>query len=202
MRVLGASARPERFLGLRVDGQMPMLGRLSVSEVVDIGVLAVQGAAVARRRPFVEHHDVVVAGQDVVEGGHLDPLDLLDDPGEKGQRLVAAVIVALKPGCGLVPDDAVVEQRREGGPVPVRKRFIGRSDDHGVRVLIHGYSSVAKVMSGSQVLVGVVERGRAGAPRISAMACPYSCTKTGYGQAARSDYLRCRWLPATDCAGG
>src|SRR5262249_1773219 len=67
MRVLGASVRPERFFGLRVDGQMPMLGRLSVSEVVDIGVLAVQGAAVARRRPLVEHHDVVVAGQDVVE---------------------------------------------------------------------------------------------------------------------------------------
>src|SRR5215471_6322108 len=109
MRVLGASACPERFLGLWVDGQMPMLGRLSVSEVVDIGVLAVQGVAVARRRPLVENHDVVVTGQDVVEGGHLYPLDLLYDPAEQSQRLVAPVVVALKPRCGLVPDNVVVQ---------------------------------------------------------------------------------------------
>lgn len=106
---LDVSACPERFLGPRIDGQMPMLGRLSVSEVVDIGVLAVQGAAVARRCEFVENHDVVVAGQDVVDGGHFHPLHLLDDPAEKRQHPVAPAVVALKPGRGLVPGNVVVE---------------------------------------------------------------------------------------------
>jgi hypothetical protein len=56
-----------------------------------------------RALPQPQHcPDAVVTGQDVVEGD-IFPLDILADPAEKG--LVVPVVVALKPGRGLVSDN-------------------------------------------------------------------------------------------------
>lgn len=62
-------------------------------------------------------HDAVVAGQDVVEGD-LNALHALHDPGEHRHHLVAPEVVALGARRRLVPDDAIVQERRETGHVP------------------------------------------------------------------------------------
>jgi hypothetical protein len=59
------SACEKFLLGLRVDGQMPVLGGLSVPDVVHVGVLGGAGAALPGKRGLVEDHGVAVIGQDV-----------------------------------------------------------------------------------------------------------------------------------------
>jgi len=65
-------------------------------------------------------------GQDVVDGdaAYLHA-GFLEDLAEKCQHLVAPVVVALKPGRGLMPGSAVVEERREGGHICFFQRFLG-----------------------------------------------------------------------------
>jgi hypothetical protein len=93
------SAGEEFLLGLRVDGQVPVLGSLSVPYVVDVGVLGSAGAAFPGERGLVEDHGVVVVGQDVVDGdaAHLHA-GFLEDLAEKCQHLVAPVVVASNTG--------------------------------------------------------------------------------------------------------
>jgi hypothetical protein len=100
------SACEKFLLGLRVDGQVPVLGGLSVPDVVHVGVLGGAGAALPGERGLVEDHGVAVIGQGcVVEGdaAHLRA-GFLEDLAEKCQHLVAPVVVALEPGRAVVTD--------------------------------------------------------------------------------------------------
>lgn len=93
------SACKEYFVGLRVNGHMPILGNLSIPEVVDVAILPGEGASVFGERGVVEVHGVIVIGQEVMDGDAAKLYaSLLEDTAEQCQHLVAPVVVALEPG--------------------------------------------------------------------------------------------------------